>query len=56
MDTDTANVSGNATYVGQPGVGSGVVVRARGGWGGRQLTTQIVQRIAVQYGWKDFMR
>lgn len=34
----------------------GVVVMAKGGWGGRQLTRHVAERVAIQYGWKEALR
>ncbi|MBC7790515.1 MAG: hypothetical protein H7Z74_11255 [Anaerolineae bacterium] len=60
---DTAAVRGLAASggdvsltIGRPAEQVGVVVIARGGWGGRQLTMHIAQRVAIQYGWSVIPR
>lgn len=42
--------------IGRPGERVGVVVRASGGWGGRQLTMHLAQRVAIQHQWREIPR
>lgn len=45
-----------ALALGRPRERVGVVVTARGGWGGRQLTLHVAQRVAIQYRWGEVPR
>jgi hypothetical protein len=42
--------------IGRPAERMGVIVTAQGGWGGRQLTMHVVQRVAIQERWKAVPR
>jgi aminopeptidase N len=42
--------------LGRPNELLGVVVHARGGWGGRQLAMHVAQRVAIQYRWSQIPR
>jgi hypothetical protein len=66
---DSMRVSGDSTLrslsargddvilrVARPREAVGMVVVARGGWGGRQLTVHVAQRVAMQEGWRELPR
>ncbi|MDQ3951056.1 MAG: hypothetical protein M3282_12035 [Gemmatimonadota bacterium] len=42
--------------IGRPREGVGAVVRASGGWGGRQLVLHLAQRVAIQHRWGEIPR
>jgi hypothetical protein len=52
-----ADSAGDVTLmIGNPRKRSGIVVVAHGGWGGRQITLHVAQRVAQQEGWADIPR